>query len=92
MDKKNWIWVISGSGKALHLVDMTTPLSDKEVFAMKITQEMAERKHPVQVPNNRFFAGHLALGNIIQVNLPEKKEKVVANTETKRGRPPKEEQ
>jgi len=75
MTKQETIWVKSGSGKSLLLVDTTTPDPDnpKEYFALRISEEMAKNNQAIEVPANRFFAGHLQLGNIIQVSPPKAK-------------------
>lgn len=57
------IYVVSATGKALGLA---CPLGGDEVWHMSITEEMAKKGTPVEVPDNDFFRGKIAEKNMLR--------------------------
>ena len=69
MNKKDWLWVVPTIDELL-LHDNTTMLEDGEYF--HVAWSAKEKNKAKQVPNNAFFAGHMANNTIIAVEQPKK--------------------
>ena len=70
----NWIYVKSAKNKPLTLVDVSTRdvKNKNEYFCMNISEKMIEQGTPAKVPDNPFFQGFIALGELEQADPPKK--------------------